>query len=195
MKDILVTGGKLFLITAVAAVLLGFVSGVTEPVIKHRKELELKQALSFLVPGGKPEKEILIKNNPVVKGCYPVKKNGRVEAYILNLVGKGYGGDLKILAAFKRSGEIISVKLMDDQETPGLGKKAEKESYMKKFIGTGGKKPVPVRKSMLSRKDADAVTGASITFMGIANALAAGSDFIKKMDKSGNNDDCGCGKS
>ncbi len=195
MKDVLVTGGKLFLITAVAAVLLGFVSAVTEPVIKQRKEMELKQALSFLVPGGKPEKEIVIKNNPVVRGCYPVKENGRVRAYILNLIGKGYGGDLKILAAFKRNGEIISVKLMEDQETPGLGKKAEKESYMKKFIGTGGSKPVPVRKDMLSRKDADAVTGASITFMGIANALAAGSDFIKKMGKSGSSDGCGCGQS
>ena len=181
MKNILVIAGKLFLICAIAAVVLGFVNAMTEPAIRDRKARELKEALESLIPEGKPEKPVVVKNNSVVKAYYPVMKNGKTFAYILDLRGNGYGGELKILAAFKKNGEIISVKLMDNEETPGLGKKAEKPDYMKKFIGTGGKKPVPVRKDMLSRKDADAVTGASITFMGIANALEAGSKFMKQF--------------
>ncbi len=191
MKDILITGGKLFLITAVAAILLGFVSSITEPVIKERKVRELNEALSSLVPGGSPGEKIKIDNNPVVKGCYPVAdSSGKCSSYILELVGNGYGGEMKILAAYKENGEVISVKLMDNQETPGLGKKAEKPDYMKKFIGTGGDRPIPVRKDMLSQKDADAVTGASITFMGIANALSSGSDFVKGLRKSQNGCNC-----
>ncbi len=69
---------------------------------------------------------------------------------------------------------------MDNQETPGLGKEAENPEYMKKYIGTGEDSPVPVRKSQLSQEDADAITGASITFMGIGKALASASDYAKK---------------
>ncbi len=181
MKGIVVTGAKLFLICAIAASVLGFVNAVTEPVIRQRKIRELKEALESLIPEGEVGKLVKVENNDVVKGYYPVKKDGKLFAYILDLRGNGYGGELKILAGFKGNGEIVNVKLMDNEETPGLGKKAEKPEYMKKFIGTGGTKPVPVRKDMLSRKDADAVTGASITFMGIANALAEGSEFAKKL--------------
>lgn len=181
MKKILIMGGKLFLITAIAAILLGFVDSFTDPVIKARKARELKEALMSLMPEGKPGKLVPVKENPVVPGYYRVKDNGKLIGYILDLRGKGYGGELKILAGYKKTGEILAVKLMDDEETPGLGKKAEKPEYMKKFIGTGGKKPVPIRKGMLSRKDADAVTGASITFMGLANALDAGSKFVRRL--------------
>ncbi|RKX84763.1 MAG: FMN-binding protein [Spirochaetes bacterium] len=181
MKKILIMGGKLFLITAIASILLGFVDSFTEPVIKARKARELKEALTSLIPEGKPGKLVPVSGNSVVPGYYNVKKDGKLLGYILDLRGTGYGGELKILAGYKRNGEIIAVKLMDNEETPGLGKKAEKPEYMKKFIGTGGKKAVPVRKGMLSRKDADAVTGASITFMGLANALDTGSKFVKNL--------------
>jgi len=181
MKKILVIGGKLFLITAIAAILLGFVDSFTDPVIKARKARELEEALTSLIPEGKPGKLVPVTGNSVVPGYYRVEKGGKLLGYILDLRGSGYGGELKILAGYKKNGQIISVKLMDNEETPGLGKKAEKPQYMAKFIGAGGEKPVPVRKGMLSRKDADAVTGASITFMGIANALDAGAKFVKKL--------------
>jgi electron transport complex protein RnfG len=100
---------------------------------------------------------------------------------LLELIGSGYGGDLKILARYDRTGEIRAVKLMEDEETPGLGKKAESPAYMDKFIGTGAAgNPVPVRKDMLPTSEADAITGATITFLGVSKALAEGARFARQ---------------
>jgi electron transport complex protein RnfG len=86
-----------------------------------------------------------------------------------------------VLARVDGNGTIRAVRLMDNSETPGLGKKAENPDYMNKFIGTGGPDhPVPVRKSSLSAAEADAVTGATITFLGVSRALAEGARYIRE---------------
>ncbi len=181
MKNILSSGGKLFLICAVAALLLGGVDTITAPVIKERKILELKKALAALTPDAEAGEASEVTGNAVIKTSYPVLKENETAGYILELIGVGYGDIMKILARFDPDGTIKAVKLMDNLETPGLGKKAEGPSYMNKFIGTGGvSRPVPVRKDRLERKDADAVTGATITFLGIAKALREGASFIRK---------------
>ena len=88
---------------------------------------------------------------------------------------------MDIMAGIRQSGEVFSVLLMDNQETPGLGKKAEADGYMDKYIGTGGDSPVPVSKDQLQKDEADAVSGATITFIGIGQALSDGSNFIKSL--------------
>ncbi len=181
MRTIVVTGAKLFLICAVAAVTLGAINAVTEPVIIQRKILELKQALEELTPDARTGEAIPVSGNATVKQAYPVLSSGAVSGYVLQLTGQGYGGDMKILARFASDGTIRAAKLMDNLETPGLGKKAENPRYMDKFIGTGGPdKPVPVRKDMLDRAQADAVTGATITFLGVSKALAEGAQFVRE---------------
>ena len=67
---------------------------------------------------------------------------------------------------------------MANAETPGLGKEAENPSYMEMFIGHGGEEDVPTGTSDLEPAEADAVSGATLTFLGIARALEAGSDYV-----------------
>lgn len=183
MKQTLIIGAKLALICAVAAVVLGFVNAVTEPRIQLIKERELKQALQAVAGEYTVGEQHIVNNNPTVQAYYPLRgqTTGDVEGWIVSLIGIGYGGEMKILAGYELSGEIFSVILMDNQETPGLGKKAEKPEYMKKFIGTGGADPVPTSKDQLSQEQADAVTGATITFVGIGKALSEGSTFVSEL--------------
>jgi electron transport complex protein RnfG len=52
---------------------------------------------------------------------------------------------------------------------------------MGKFVGTGGaERPVPVRKSSLSAAEADATTGATITYLGLSRALAEGARYVRE---------------
>lgn len=181
MKNIIFIGLKLTAICAAAALSLGVVNALTSPRIESLKEAALQDALSVVNSEGTPSSEIFI-DDPVVQGYYPVLlENGEKSSYILTLKGEGYAGDLKILANFRKNGAVIACVLMDNQETPGLGKEAENIGYMKKFIGFGSDKPVPVKKSQLSAGDADSIGGATITFSGIAKALEYGSDFVKKI--------------
>ena len=101
---------------------------------------------------------------------------------LLELEGSGYGGEMNILARYDWDGTVRAVRLMDNSETPGLGKKAENPAYMEKFIGTGSQEnPVPVRKDMLASGEADAVTGATITFLGISKALSEGAEYVQAV--------------
>jgi electron transport complex protein RnfG len=178
MKNVVVVGLKLFAICAVAAVTLGGINAITEPLIIQRKIMELQQALDELTPGAQTGEAIEVPDNPVVEKRYPVTKDGQSAGMVLELEGSGYGGDMKILARYDEDGTIRAAKLMDDTDTPGLGKKAENPAYMEKFIGTGSQdNPVPVRKDMLQPGEADAVTGATITFLGISKALAEGAEY------------------
>jgi len=180
MKAVVLTGVKLFAICAVAAVTLGGVNAITEPVIIQRKIMELQQALKELTPDAETGEAVTIPENPVVLKRYPVTKEGDRVGMLLELEGSGYGGEMKILARFDLSGSIAAVKLMDNTETPGLGKKAESPAYMEKFLGSGSREnPVPVRKDMLKPSEADAITGATITFLGISKALAEGAAYVR----------------
>lgn len=184
MKTVVLTGVKLFAICAVAAVTLGGINAITEPVIVQRKIIELQKALKELTPDADTGEAVEVPDNPVVWKRYPVTKEGDTVGMLLELEGSGYGGEMKILARFDLSGAIAAVKLMDNTETPGLGKKAENPAYMEKFLGSGSlENPVPVRKDRLSGKDADAITGATITFLGISKALADGAAYARSASE------------
>lgn len=88
---------------------------------------------------------------------------------------------MKLVASYDLAGEIIAVKMLSNSETPGIGKKSEDPSYMDKFIGTGGDGEVPTSKSQLSSDQAQAVSGATVTFTGISKALDYGSDYVRKQ--------------
>ncbi len=180
MKNFAVISIKLGLICAVAALFLGLVNSVTAPRIAFIKEQRLNEALEIVSMGYSVGSYIDETSSEVIDGRYPLGENGSA-GYLLRLNAKGYGGEMVLLASYSRTGEILSVKLMENLETPGLGKEAEKEEYMEKFIGTGNITPVPVRKNMLSQSEADAISGATITFAGIADALAEGSEYIKGL--------------
>ncbi len=179
MTDMLKIGGKLALICAVAALCLGAVNMITEPQIALFREQKLQAALEQVSPGGTIGEETAA-DNSVVGSYYKVEEGGACTGYILNLKGSGYGGDLNLLASYTPDGALFGSVLMDNDETPGLGKEAEKEWYMKKYIGFTGN-DIPTSKTQLKQEDADAISGATITFAGVGTALIAGSEFALKM--------------
>jgi electron transport complex protein RnfG len=182
MSSVAGTGGRFTLICVGAALVLGLVNALTAPVIKAREERNFQAVLKSLVNEetiGAPQKADTV---PAVRAFYPVRdKAGKTVSLIVDLQGEGYGGDFSIIAAYKRNGEILSARLLQNKETPGMGKKAESADYLKKFVGMGADKPVPVRKVQLKAEDAQAVTGATTTFIGIAKALETGSKFVQGL--------------
>ncbi len=171
-------GLRLAVICTVAALVLALVNMVTAPVIEANRARALQEALERLVgdaPVGE-RRDVSEQESEAVRGYYPVDRGS--EGYVLELVGNGYGGDMQILAGFRPDGELFAAILMANTETPGLGKEAERPGYMEKFVGYGDDDPVPTRISQLEPEEADSVSGATLTFIGIARALEAGSSFV-----------------
>lgn len=180
MTDLVSVGGKLAIICAIAAIALGLVNTVTAPAIARVKEEQLAAALAVVSGSYSPGEVVMVEGAGVIQGYYPLfDNNNDTVGYILRLLGMGYGGDMELLSSVSPDGAIAAVTLMDNAETPGLGQEAEKPEYMEKFVGKGHDVPIPTSKQQLTQDQADSISGASITFIGIGQALADGSEYIK----------------
>lgn len=180
MKQILKTGLILFLICAVSAGLCGIVNSVTAPVIAENLLAERMAALSVVALDYQVGSEIEI-NDSNANVAYELLNGEEQIGYIFELNANGYGGAMTIIASYLNDGELVSAKLTSNSETPGLGKNAENDSYMAMFTGKGGSTPLPASTSDLSSEDAAAVSGASVTFSGVSQALRNGSALAKSL--------------
>jgi electron transport complex protein RnfG len=184
MQKLVAIGTRLAIICTVAALVLALVNAVTAPVIAQNRQEALNEALARIVGDADVGERVDIpeEESEVVSAYYPVGGDGESAArYVVELTGSGYGGDMQILAGIHSDGEIFSAVLMQNNETPGLGKDAENPGYMEgKFIGKGADEPIPTTKGDLPPEEAEAVSGSTITFMGIADALKTGSEFVKE---------------
>jgi len=184
MQKLVAIGTRLAIICTVAALVLALINAMTAPVIAQNRQEALEEALRQIVGDADVGERAPVPGdeNEIVNAYYPVSADGdSAGRYVVELTGSGYGGDMQVLAGIDADGEIFSAVLMQNAETPGLGKEAENPGYMEgKFIGRGADQPVPTTKSDLPPEEAEAVSGSTITFMGIADALEAGSRFVEE---------------
>lgn len=180
MQSLLNTGGRLALIATGAALVLALVNAMTAPVIEENRRERLNRTLSAIVGNQAVGERQDVTGYQVVQGYYPVAGG---DSYVLDLLGEGYGGELRILAGYRSDGELFAARLMENRETPGLGKQAEEAGYMAKYTGHGDDEPIPTRPDQLAPAEADDVSGATITFAGIGRALAAGADFVVNAEE------------
>lgn len=174
-------GGKLALICAVAALVLALVGAVTTPVIEQNRIEALNAALSRVSGEGTVGERVDVEDG-AVSAYYPVYASESSEtatSYIVLVTGSGYGGEMNLITSVAPDGEVLAAELMQNQETPGLGKEAESAEYMEMFVGTGASQPIPSSKNDLAPENADAVTGATITFLGVSDALETASSFVE----------------
>jgi electron transport complex protein RnfG len=148
VSDIIIIGVKLFAICIASAIVLSLLNALTAPRILENKEKEEKEALVELVTFGEPGNKQAV-DDEIVVSCREVSDTDQLVGYVLELRGLGsYGGEMKLLAVYKPDGELSNAKLMENRETPGLGKKAESDEYMRKFLGKGGMNGVPIPTSI-----------------------------------------------
>jgi electron transport complex protein RnfG len=175
-----IAGGKIAAVCILAFFPVVLTHLITASAIQRRAGRETYRALKELAPEKSFAVLKTVKDSSPVLGYYKAwGRPGEAETYIVLVEGAGYGGPLSLLVHCKAGGEILAVRLSETREYPGMGKDAEAPAYMKKFTGTGAEKPVPLTRAELSPPDAKAVSGASLTFRGVAGALERAAAFVK----------------
>jgi len=178
---------KLTIICFCSVLLLLIINIITSPIIEDNKKKAEDNAYKELAPQGK---KFVLKtfsgiDSSLNKDFYyneVYDRNDEIIGYIVSSIGKGYGGKMKVLIYFDNELKILNVKLLDNAETPGLGKKAEKSDYMLKFIGKNVEgNPLPENKNMLSQEERDSITGATITFNGLVQAIKEGLRLVENQ--------------
>ncbi len=108
---------------------------------------------------------------------FRARKQGKPVAVILSpVVAKGYGGPIKLLIGIYENGTLAGARVLDHQETPGLGDQIEtgKSDWILGFRGRSLHNPT--EKQWKVKRDGgvfDQFTGATITPRAVVKAIHA----------------------
>lgn len=167
MKYIIQLGLILLIFCAVASGILAFVNSKTQPVITARKLLEEEQTRRALLPDAASfELNTAAADSNFV--YYTAKDStSQVIGYAIIAEKAGYSSVVKSMVALDPQYKIISMKVIDQNETPGLGSNCTREDFPPQFTGLSFDE-------LLVDKDGGSIkslTGATITTRAISNSI------------------------
>ena len=172
MKETIKLAKYLFIICAVAGVALAVTNYFTGREIKLQKQRVENDALKDVLP---------------IAFCFETKdgfpKNGfdeknNVVGYVLKVVASGYSSQIEALIGIDRDFKITGLKILSQNETPGLGSKISEKSFLSQFIGRPAER-VSLRKDDKTG-EIDGVTSATISSRAITNAIRNAINEFKK---------------
>lgn len=165
----------LFVVTLVAAGLLGSVFALTKEPIRLAELKKKNEAIQVVVPGfdNEPSQEV---ERIFMDGDSLYLYSARLGEELLGTAVEtftkdGFSGEFKLMVGFAPDGSIIDIAVIKHAETPGLGDKMEKGKgdFSVQFMG---KHPdsfnIAVTKD---RGDVDAITASTITSRAYCDAV------------------------
>ncbi|MEZ9823119.1 electron transport complex subunit RsxG [Shewanella sp. 10N.286.45.A1] len=157
--------------------LVAIVNQLTFAKIKQQEQIELSRVLHQIIPDEIHDNEltehcITIESSEFLGTTKPLPayiatRNGDGVAIAIETVAPdGYNGNIKIIIGLNQAGEVLGVRTLSHQETPGLGDKIElrKSDWVTKFNGLSVSSEKDKRWHV--KKDGgqiDQFTGATIT--------------------------------
>ena len=176
MKELFKFSFVLGLVTGIAAYALALVNQITQPRIALQQQLTLNEGLYAVLPGsenGCIVEDRLNDMNVFYRGYLNEDTTGFI-GYAIPVSSKGYSSTIRTLVGLDSSKNIISLKILFQQETPGLGTKCEEvrpgESYpwfQHQFNGCGATKVALIKDG----GSIQSITGATITSAAITNGI------------------------
>lgn len=194
MRDYIRLAGILFLVCAVAAAALGFTNSATYDKIQEQQVIANNEAKKAVLPDAEEFEKLddsafsEIKSNAkynFITEIYEAKAGGNIVGYAVQAAPKGYGGIVNIVVGIAADGSIQGVKVGNNSETPGLGKKSETPKFQDQFSGKTWESAINVIKNGTPNDNGiAAISGATITSKavtaGVNQALEAAKELSGK---------------
>jgi Na+-translocating ferredoxin:NAD+ oxidoreductase subunit G len=174
LKQLAKFGLILMLICALAAGALAYVYAKTKPVIEDRKIEAEKEAIQSVFPQAAEVKIVIVgkENFKVV-----FDKDQQELGVAMKAAPIGYGGPIEILVGVTKEGKVSAIKIMNQNETPGLGTKTAEPKFYEQFAGKQGKE-------LTLKKDGgsiEAVTAATISSRAVTRGVQEAVDKVLKF--------------
>ncbi len=128
----------LTIICFVVSGLLAVTHSITQPVIDANAKKEADANRIALLPEADAFTQVEYSDD-VVSEVWAAD-NGA--GYVITGSSKGYGGDVPVMVAINADGVIEAIQVMDNDETPGVGKKVMESSFTDLFKGKTGSSEV-----------------------------------------------------
>lgn len=175
--SIIKLGIILFAVTAIVALVLGFVNNLTADRIVRLQEEETKAAMQAVLPSDSYTEVTYTGEDKAVKSVYQAGSAG----WVVEVTETGSQGPVTMMVGVGTDLTCSGISITNSSETAGLGaiasQKSDKgEAFRFQFVGTSG--------TVTVKKDGgtiDALSGATITSRavcaGVTAALAACADL------------------
>jgi electron transport complex protein RnfG len=193
MNNILKFALVLFLVNLVAASILAGVYCVTKPKIETQEALVREKALREVMPASVGGRLEVVEQDGKIRYWEVYKGYGsRPEGYIFIAKRYGYSSVIESMVGIKRNGTITGVRILSQNETPGLGAKIVEvvsdktlvKALKQLFSGEKKKeekvispyfteqfKDLNVRRIDLSAYGIEAITGATISSKAVVESI------------------------
>ncbi len=171
----------LMIVAICSAAAIGYVYKITKSPIDEAKNGNVLEAIKSLVgvfDNNPFEERIAISGSNV--DLYPARKDGAINSVaIKSSSAEGFGGKIELIIGILMDGTITGYKVIEQNETPGLGTKVTEPQFSNQFVGKNA-----YTDNFDLKKDGgeiDAVTGATISSKAVVgavkNAVAAYNKF------------------
>jgi len=190
MKETLKYG---LILTIVCMVAGGFLSGVnrmTKPLITVRSDEEKGASLKEVMPQAADFEAVRDGDTTLYYRAYDKNKNIIGAAFIAS--AKGYSSTIETMAGMLNDGTITSIKILQQNETPGLGTKIEEvEGDTTIFDAFAGKRVAAPRKAWFQQQFSgkrpgeltavDAISGATISSKAVIDSVKGKAEEVRNL--------------
>ena len=159
----------LALIASIAAIVVTVIYLNTKPVIYAHNEAEFFRIQKSILKGALKFEEIIMQDELCYMGY---DSAGRKTGLVLPVSSIGYGGKVEMMIGIDMAGIITGLRIINQNETPGLGSKIEKSSFISQFTELT-EADIDLKKENPAGK-IDAITAATISSRTVINGVKNG---------------------
>ncbi|MDP3731713.1 MAG: RnfABCDGE type electron transport complex subunit G, partial [Candidatus Omnitrophota bacterium] len=171
MRQTIRYGFTLAVICVVASGLLAGMNSLTKARIIAQAQAEEGSALLEVIPQGEYF-------DPIKKGediiYYKVSnKDGKSIGVTFKAYARGYSGTIETMVGMTKEGTIMAIKILNQNETPGLGNRIMELPFLSKFANKGISELAGV----------EAITGATISSKAVIGSVQEKAKEIQELIK------------
>jgi len=169
MKEMARYGFTLAVICAIASGLLASVNALTKSRIIAQAQAEEDAGLKEVLPEAAHFEPVKSQDNIIYYNGHD--KEGRLIGVAFKAAGKGYSSIVETVAGMKSDGTITGIKVVSQNETPGLGSGVTEPGFTGQFSG----------RSIAELNKVQAITGATISSKAVIDSVKRKAEEINKL--------------
>ncbi len=157
------------LICVAASASLASINAVTKSKILAQAQAEEEDSLRSVLPGA--ERFEAVKSGSETLYYKAFDRGNKLVGVAFKTQGKGYSGVIETMAGMTVEGKITAIKVLSQNETPGLGANVAEEDFTDRFR----------EKNFLELNQVEAITGATISSRAVINSVEKKAQEVKGL--------------